>query len=33
MEARGARVTAVRAEGITTDYTEHTDEDATPIMV
>ena len=25
MEARGARVTGVRVEGITTDYTEYTD--------
>ena len=31
MKPRGARVAGVRAEGITTDYTEHTDEDATPI--
>jgi hypothetical protein len=30
MEARGARVTQVRAEGITTDYTDYTDEEATP---
>jgi hypothetical protein len=30
MEARGARVTGARAEGITTDYTDYTDEDLTP---
>ena len=30
MEARGARVTQVRAEGITRDYTDYTDEEATP---
>ena len=30
MKPRGARVTGVRAEGITTDYTDYTDEDGTP---
>jgi hypothetical protein len=29
METRGARVTGVRVEGITTDYTDYTDDDAT----
>ena len=30
MEARGERVTRLKAEGITTDYTDYTDEDANP---
>jgi len=30
MEARSARVTGLRGEGITTDYTDYTDEDANP---